>query len=261
MAGILIKTYLRLSLRNPLRTALMVIGIALGVAGVIAIDISKSSIGKSFELSASSLTSRSSHQIMGSSFTVPQNLFTILRKQLGIKNSAPVIARHVKSDQMGDSIFTLLGIDPFSEQYFRTFETINSPGAGSLDLTSGAPAVLVSRSNARQYRLELNTRLFLRIKDKQIETRVAGFLDPDNQRGKSAADGIILTDIATAQEMLEMGDRISRIDLRLREDQVDRVKQILPSGVFLVETDKHNQVIRDMAASFETSLTAFSMLS
>ena len=260
MSGILIKTYLRLSFRQPLRTVLMVMGIALGVAGVIAIDVSKESIGKSFELSTSALTSRSSHQIIGSNFVIPQGLFTRLRTELGIHTSAPVISRYVKSDQMGGSTFTLMGIDPFSEIYFRSFETMKPKGSGFLDLSSEKPAVLISKFNAEKFNLRLHNTLLLQFGNKQIRTVVAGLIDTGTTEGSNLADGIIVTDISTAQELLGMGDNITRVDLVLKKNKVETVRQILPKGTFLVETDKHNLVIRDLASSFETSLTAFSML-
>ncbi len=260
MTRVLFKICFRLSRRHPLRTALMTIGIAIGVAGMIAIDISKTSITKSFELSTSALISRSTHQIVGSNFTIPQHIFTQLRTQLGIKASAPVITRHVKTDQLGNNTFTLMGIDPFSEIHFRSFETIKGLNSRPMDLSSGRPGVLISRRNARQFNVKLDRPIYLRLGNKEIKTIVAGFIDTGDVNSRNPADGVILTDIATAQELLELGDNITRIDLLLHKDDIDKVRQILPKGVFLVETNKRNQVVRGLSRSFETSLTAFSML-
>jgi len=138
--------------------------------------------------------------------------------------------------------------------------TIGIAISRSMDLSSGRPGVLISRRNARQFNVKLNRPIYLRFGNKEIKTIVAGFIDIGDVNSKNPADGVILTDIATAQEILELGDDITRIDLLLHKDDIDKVRQILPKGVFLVETNKRNQVVRGLSRSFETSLTAFSML-
>lgn len=176
---------IRLSRRHPVRTLLMVVGIALGVAGVIAIDISKTSIGKSFELSTASLTARSTHQIVGSNFEVPQTIFTDIRTRIGIRASAPVISKHVKSDQMGDTPYTLLGIDPFSEMHFRSFETLTTGEASPLDLSAGTAGVLISEFNAEHFGLTSGSPLSLKFGKKKVFTRVSGLLDSEGKREQS----------------------------------------------------------------------------
>lgn len=257
----MLRICLRLSRRHPVRTLLMIVGIALGVAGVISIDISKTSIGKSFELSTASLTASSTHQIVGSNFTIPQTLFTDIRTRIGIRASAPVISKYVKADQMGDKPYTLMGIDPFSEMHFRSFETMAAGEASPLDLFSDKAGILISKFNAENFGLTSGSPISLKFGEKKVSTRVSGLLDSEGKNGNSPIDGIILTDIATAQEILGMSDAITRIDLVLTDkSQEAKIQDLLPKGVFLVQTDKQNQTIRQLSESFETSLTAFSML-
>ncbi|CCK78216.1 putative ABC-type transport system, permease component [Desulfobacula toluolica Tol2] len=262
----LIKTCFRQSRNNMLRTFLLIFGIALGVAGVIAIDIAKTSVSKSFELSTAAITARSTHQIVGSDFKIPQSVFTQLRTNLGIKRSAPVISTHVSVRELDQQTLTLMGIDPFSEMYFRDLTVQSRSGSwtfgndlsGLLTRTSG---VLVSKNLAAQYGINQNDSLTLSFGSRQVQTFISGFLNSSDASTNMVFQGLILADISLAQEILGFGDEITRIDLILADtSQAEQIQKILPKGVVLVETSQQNHIVRQLSRSFETSLTAFSML-
>nr|WP_319395658.1 FtsX-like permease family protein [uncultured Desulfobacter sp.] len=248
-----------------MRTFLLIFGIALGVAGVIAIDIAKTSVSKSFDLSTAALTRRATHQITGADFTVPQSLFVRLRTGLGLAKTAPVIAREVVVPELGDRTLTLMGIDPFSEGHFRDirFDAAESDTATEAEhvrqVMIQGKGVILSRSLADAGGLDVNDALTLAFGGRKVTTRIGG-LTSGNAAG-AAFDGVILADIALAQEILGMGDRISRIDLILRtDDEVRQVQNLLSAGQILTDTAGRNQTVRGLSRSFETSLTAFSML-
>jgi putative ABC transport system permease protein len=260
----LIKLFFLGSLKHPFRLVLMVLGITLGVSCVVAIDMAKTSVNRSFELSTVALTSRATHQIKGSRFEIDQSIFTRIRTGLGIVRSAPVIETHVRVKELGASVLTLMGIDPFSETHFRRLVFQARKGSGSQNLagllTEGT-GVLVSKRQGEQYGLKPGDILTLLFGDRRKETRIAGFVDTLDTASNKMLDGVILADISLAQEILGMGDNISRIDLMLTDaSQADQIRQILPRGALLVETSRQNSVVRSLSTSFETSLTAFSML-
>jgi putative ABC transport system permease protein len=264
MPRTLIKIFLAGSLKNPLRSVLMILGIGLGVACVVAIDIAKTSVSKSFELSTSALTSRATHQIKGSQFLIPQNIFTDIRTRLGIARSAPVISAHVKVKELGHTVLTLMGVDPFAERYFRpvTLQRQNSLAGSNLSgLLTGSDGVFVSKRHGDQYGIHPGDPLTLLFGDRSVKTRVAGLLDTRDGVSGRMFEGIVLADNSLAQEILGLKDQITRIDLNLEDPKVAvKIRQMLPEGVVLVETRRQNATVRSLSASFETSLTAFSML-
>lgn len=260
----MVKIWLRQVSRHFLQTVLLIFGIALGVAGVVAIDIAKTSVSKSFELSTTVLTSRSTHQITGSDFKIPQSIFTRLRTDLGIHSSAPVITTHVFVKELNDASLTMMGIDPFSETQFRQFSVLAQPGSGNkglanlLDASSG---ILIAQKLADENGLKQGDFLTLTFGTRQVKTLISGTLDSKDTRTNISLEGLILTDIAMAQEILGFKESITRIDLILTDETTaGKVKDLLPDGVVLVKTDDQNQAIRRLSSSFETSLTAFSML-
>ncbi|MCG8553149.1 MAG: FtsX-like permease family protein [Desulfobacterales bacterium] len=261
----LVRTCFRSSRSHPLRTFLLIFGIALGVAGVIAIDIAKTSVSRSFELSTAALTRRATHQIIGADFTVPQSLFVRLRTELGLEKTAPVITREVMVPELNNRTLTLMGIDPFSEAHFRDIRFAadqpgTEPDAGNIrQVMIRGDGIILSRSLAASTGLVTGDALTLAFGDRKIITRIGG-LTSGGAAG-AAFDGVILADIALAQEILGMGNRISRIDLKLQTaDDTGQVQKLLSPGLILTETATRNQTVRGLSRSFETSLTAFSML-
>src|SRR5690606_29828365 len=55
----------RYLLRRPWQSALMVVGIMLGVAVVVAIDLANASASRAFDLSTAAVAGRATHQIVG----------------------------------------------------------------------------------------------------------------------------------------------------------------------------------------------------
>nr|WP_320191424.1 FtsX-like permease family protein [uncultured Desulfobacter sp.] len=261
----LVRTCFRSSRSHPLRTFLLIFGIALGVAGVIAIDIAKTSVSKSFELSTAALTQQATHHIIGADFTVPQSLFVQLRTELGLKKTAPVITREVTVPELGDRTLTLMGIDPFSEVHFRDIRFAAAQSGTTPDpdnirqVMIRGDGVILSRSLAASTELGVGDALTLAFGDRKVVTHIGGLIS--GGVAGAAFDGVILTDIALAQEILGIGNRISRIDLILpTEDNTRQVRQLLSPGLILTDTATRNQTVRGLSRSFETSLTAFSML-
>src|SRR6187200_2661294 len=115
---------LRTLLRNPIQFAIMTLGIALGVAVMVSIDLANVSAARAFDLSASAVTGRATHSIVAGDQGVDESLYVHLRTDPRWRNemeSAPLVIGHAVSPQLGDTPFTLLGIDPFAEGPFRSY--------------------------------------------------------------------------------------------------------------------------------------------
>ena len=257
---VLIRTCLRHSRRHLLRTLLLIFGIAMGVAGVVAIDMAKTSVEKSFELSTTALVSRATHQVVGARLEIPQTVFTDIRTRLGIPRSAPVISRHVTVPELAGRIVTLMGVDPFSESHFRHLP-LGTENRDISDVMTGSFGVFIAATHADRLQLTVGSPLTVSLGGRNTPVKVAGILDSPDPAIRQVLEGLVVTDISAAQEILDMGDAITRIDLILdRENTAETVRDHLPEGVFLVQTDQQNQAVRGLSRSFENSLTAFSML-
>ena len=72
--------------RRLFQSALFVLGVALGVGVIVAIDIANGSASRAFALSSESVTGKATHQIVGGPNGFSSELYTRLRLELGIKD-------------------------------------------------------------------------------------------------------------------------------------------------------------------------------
>ena len=86
------KTAWRYLRRHPWQSLLMVLGISLGVAVVIAIDLANASASRAFDLSAESVAGRATHQILGGPNGLDEAIYTQLRREGFSYPSAPVVS-------------------------------------------------------------------------------------------------------------------------------------------------------------------------
>jgi putative ABC transport system permease protein len=247
---------------------LMVLGIALGVAVVVSIDLANASAGRAFALSTETVTGKTTHQILGGPRGVDERLYVDLKRQNVTALAAPVIDVYVTSPQLGSLPMQLLGIDPFADAPFRSFlgQTGNAalPDLQSLTAFLTRPgAVLISKPLADRYGLKPGDALVLVIEGYQRDAIITGLLVPDNPLSQRTLDGLILADIATAQELTGMLGQISRIDLILPEGNPGAEQSLaawLPPGYQVETASAQSGTIQQMSQAFQLNLTALSLL-
>lgn len=266
--SILLRLARRHTARRPLQSVLFIIGVALGVALVIAIDIANGSAGRAFDLSAESVTGRATHQIVGGPSGLPTDLYRQIRLELGLRLSAPVVEQFVRAANLGDRPLRLLGVDSFAEPPFRdylsgvTIQGENPDTAAAFNAFIAEPgALLVSRTLAERYGIEPGTALYLRSGGRRFEARVIGLLLPADGASEQALDDLALADIATAQEIAGMPGRLTRIDLILPDGyDTSKITALLPPGARLTTPNAENSAINQMSDAFELNLQALSLL-
>jgi putative ABC transport system permease protein len=246
----------------------MILGIMLGVAVVVAIDLANASASRAFDLSTDMVVGRATHQIVGGPTGVDEALYVDLRRQAIGATAAPVMVEYVSSPELGGRPLQLLGVDPFAEAPFRSYFSSDGNSLPSIDqgfasffTTPGS--LLISTDLARQYDLNLGDTLKLTVAGQEKEVAIAGLLEPADSLSRRALEGIILADVATAQELSGRLGKLDRIDLILNpEDELvkSQIESQLPSGVQLVEVAARSGSLRQMTAAFRTNLVALSLL-
>ncbi|MGB5835223.1 MAG: ABC transporter permease, partial [Thiohalocapsa sp.] len=105
----LLRGSLRYLTRHLWQTWLSIIGIALGVAVVIAVDLANESARRGFRLSVEQVTGPATHQIEAASGAIPDSVYAQLRIEHHLQRAAPVIDAPIR---IGGRTLTLLGVDP-----------------------------------------------------------------------------------------------------------------------------------------------------
>jgi putative ABC transport system permease protein len=279
MSRLLWRASLRYLLRHPWQIGLSLVGVALGVAVVVAIDLANSSAQRAFFLSTESVVGRATHQIVGGSHGIPEEIFRDLRIKAGVRLAAPVVEGDVSAPEYPGRTFRLFGIDPFAEAPFRPYLAgMNSGAQRDLVAFLTQPATgIISRETGRQLGLNLNTdtdqqntrdSLVIRVGSTRHRVKIIAFLEPSDDLSRQALENLLITDIATAQELLGMTGRLSRIDLGIptgegREDGeaiLTKIKSVLPPGAEVHSAAARSQSVAQMTRAFSLNLTALSLL-
>lgn len=255
MSPLLWRSVLRHLTHHPWQMVLAIVGIALGVAVVLAVDLANTSARKSFLLSMEQVTGRTTHRIVGATQNLSEEVYVRLRLELGLHQAAPVIVGYVvRADQSG-ILLQILGVDFFAEEPFRSYlnKTENINGSHLTALFTEPDTALLSSD------LEPLDRLTVKIGENQKTLRPIGRLN------NPLLKNLIITDIATAQALLHMQGRLSHIDLIIPEGTsgkrlLNKLENWLPPGLRLERTAARNQATVQLNAAFSLNLTAMSLL-
>jgi putative ABC transport system permease protein len=110
MNGLLRRSGRRHFARHPWLLGLSLLGVALGVAVVTAIDLASESARRAFTVGAETLTGRASHRIVAGPEGIDERLYAALLGS-GHPGLAPVVQGYL---QLPDRTLQLLGVDPLA---------------------------------------------------------------------------------------------------------------------------------------------------
>lgn len=259
----------RYLIHHPWQIGLAFVGVALGVAVVVAIDLANSSAQHAFSLSTQSVVGRATHQIVGSSHGIAEDVFRTLRVEAGVRLAAPVVEGNVAAPEYPGRTFRVFGIDPFAEAPFRPYLAgINSGPQSSLVSFLTQPATgIMSRETGEQLGLAGDTqdRLVIRVGSVRHTVKIIALLEPNDDLSRQALENLLIVDIATAQELLGMQGRLSRIDLAIPKGEpgealLAKIQALLPPGAEVRSAAARSQSIAQMTRAFSLNLTALSLL-
>ena len=218
-------------LRQPLQALLPAIGIALGVAAVVAIDLGASGTVTSFRNTLEAIDGRTTDQVFPGAGPLDGTLASRLAELPGVLAAAPVV--DVMS--LAAEPLRLIGIDPFEERGVRTLgaeRLLHGPGNLFTRFLGQPGALLVSAPYLERHRLHPGDSLDVAVGSFRRRAFVLAAL-PDTVDGFHVPDNLAVADIATVQELAGRAD-VSRIDLVIAPDAraaaMARVCALLPGG-------------------------------
>ncbi|CAN5870177.1 FtsX-like permease family protein [soil metagenome] len=287
MTPILFRAGARYHLRHPWQLLLALLGVTLGVAVVVAVDVANSSARNAFLLSTETVSGRATHEIVGGPAGLPASLYPLLRVGAGLDSLAPIIDRYVRlsasppgvradqarSDDRHDTradtrggmrVMRLLGVDPFAEAPFRPWV---APAAGRLDFTVllTRRALLMAAPTADRLGLAVGDEVEITAGTRSTTALLAGVLEPADDLARRALADIIIADMATAQELAGATGVLDRIELRIAgtpagQARLDSVRGLLPPGTRLLETGTRAGATARLTRAFETNLAALALV-
>ncbi|MCZ6679057.1 MAG: ABC transporter permease [Candidatus Poribacteria bacterium] len=269
ITGTLLNLAWRHAWRRPFQSIFFIIGVALGVAMIVAIDLANGAANRAFALSTEAVAGKATHQIIGGPGGLDEKVYADLRRQLGYRLSAPVVEGYVIAEELDAQPMRLLGVDSFSEPPFRSYLDDRSTGFADANTFSAfliqPGAVLIGADVAHHYHLNVKDSIHVQVGSRHHVLQIIDLLSSDDEKVRRALDGLLITDIATAQEVLGKVGRLDRIDLIIPEGTaeattLERITAVLPPGARIETPNARSRTMAEMTAAFRLNLTSLSLL-
>ncbi len=250
--GLVIRALLRDVLRRPWQVILAIISIAAGVAVVVGVDVANTSAMAEFDRAGRVMDGAATHRLTGGTRNLDETVYQQVRVAAGIMGAAPVIRGEVLIPG-DDEPWILMGIDPLSDFRFRSFRLGQEASDAAFQGDDWqawplyASGELVQRAGAA---------VSLTHNGQQQTFNLLGSLEVPAESDTR----LLITDIAWSQDFLGLKGRISYVDLKIDQNELDRLTALLPDDVRLFDLAIHQGAQEDMSRAFRINLTALSLL-
>ena len=273
MSACLWLSSLRYFRQNPWQVILSVLGVALGVAVMVSIDLANQSAKRAFSLSTYAVSGKATHFIVGGPGGLSEEVYRKLRVETGVRNIAPVVEGFASSlpavgvSHSGESRtrrFRLLGVDPFAEAPFRSYFG-NGTGSNISALITRPGTVLASLDTAESLGLGLGDILEISVAGIRHDVRIAGLIQPADEVSREALTDLLVADIATAQELLGVSGSLSRIDLVAPPGEpgqklLAEIQAVLPPEAVIERSSARSDSVDQLTRAFDTNLNALGLM-
>ncbi len=238
MNRLLMTAWLGSSLRHWGQLVLALLGIALGMALWVGLEMSYQSSTQAAQLTRLALTGLATHRIQAGAQGVPEDLYRWLRIEQGIHPAAPGIEGFVWLDGRA---MRVIGVDPFGEADFRPYllgskeqvwPLIHTPGGV---LLSAATAERLGQLPGMNFSVQPGGQA-----QKGASLSVVGLIEPADESIRVGLDDVLVMDISWAQELLHRIGRLDVINLRLNQQQAAELQSKLPSGLTLESLEEQS---------------------
>jgi putative ABC transport system permease protein len=209
----------------PLRTALVVFGIALGVCMLCAVLATNDSLVAAFEDMVDRVAGKADLTVAGGDAGIPSELTGDIADLKGVDHAAAMLEVNTRSPGIPGSLL-VLGVDFLGDTFFLPFaqegeqQVVQDPLAFVNDPT----AVLVAKKLARSRNLKVGSELKLLTAEGEKVFHVKGLLEDE---GPAASFGgqVVVMFIDAAQVSFARGYAVDRIDVVVKEGHsVDEVE-------------------------------------
>ncbi len=249
-----VRLILRPLAREPVRTALMVFAVGLGVAVVLAIDLAGQAAAGSFHSSIESLSGRSDLAINAIGGVDERLLGKLIELPYAFQFT-PRIEDFASLNERGEAL-PFIGLDLIALGGEKKFET---GGSGTTDLFSIPNPIWVGRTLG----LQRGERVSLLINDVRHLFTVAGILKP--RAGEIGGDNAIVADIGLAQKVTGKSGKLDSIDVHLplgesMEHWRKLLQETVPASVNVAPEGARTDENRKMLAAFRSNLRVLSYI-
>ncbi len=253
---------LRYAWRHPWQLLLALAGVALGVAVVIAVDLSIRSARLAFERSHAAVAGRATHVLRAEPAGVEETLYAELRGRGLRARLAPVVEGHVSLPGEAPRTLRVLGVDLFAETPFRPHLGGAAARRWLTDFLTRPDGVVMGAGGAESLGLEPGERFTVQVGGRPRSLVLLATIEAPDGLSEAALSDLLVVDIAGAQELFGRIGYLSRVDVVVEGDaEREALARALPPGVALRSAGRRHKVAAEMARAFELNLRMLGLLS
>ncbi len=252
-------------MERPVRTAMTILGIALGVAVSIAIRTANVEVLRSFEEAVLTVAGRATLQVSGGELGLDERVIARLRNQPDVVSASPVVQQQtqVAEGPHRGKVLVVMGLDLLEAAEHRNFRL--KTGAGTeptLDPLLEPNAVFIGARLAADWSLSAGDTLDLLAGTSTHRVVVRGVVE-SGSGVRTAWEHLAVMDIAAAQSLLGSVGRLDRIDLvtdpaRSVEEVADAIRPLLPPPLVVHRPSHRNEQVGRMVRAFQLNLATLS---
>jgi putative ABC transport system permease protein len=240
---------------------LSVLGVALGVASVLSIQIINLNALGAFEGSVKAISGEADFSVFPRTPTLPETAYAEVIAERGVASAWPVYRVDVALDGQDRFFLEVLGLDLFAPMRVPWDE----PPEQSGDPLSAPGWTAVSSALAGQFGWTTGSRFEVTSGSRRVSLRVGALVDYQSIT-PLANSRMVVMDIAQAQHLFGLRGRIHQIDVRLHEDAdpgdvKTRLATRLGSTVQVRTPEQRKQEAAGLLGAFRLNLTALSLIS
>lgn len=246
---------------SPLRTALTVVGVAVGVATLVGITAINRSVMDAFRSTIDTIAGKADLTVAAETTGFPEELLDTVRAVPGVTHASGglTVVAPVK-DTPTDSLY-LVGVDLLDDGHFRTYESTDtdmSKLADDLEFLNSTDRLMLSERYAADHGLKTGSTLTLVTPDGAKDFVVHGLL---KETGPTKAFGgsVAVMFFGSLQEAFGKGRRFDRIDVAIDktvglEAMKERLRKVVGPTIEVDSPDRRGQSVETMVRSFQLGL-------
>lgn len=246
---------------SPLRTALTVVGVAVGVATLVGITAINRSVMDAFRSTIDTIAGKADLTVAADTSGFPEELLDTVREVPGVLHASGglTVVAPVK-DRPTDSLY-IVGVDLLDDGYFRTYESSDtdmSKLADDLEFLNSTDRLMLSERFAADHGLKTGSTLTLVTPDGAKDFIVHGLL---KETGPTKAFGgsVAVMFFGSLQEAFGKGRRFDRIDVAIDKTvgldaMKERLRKVVGPTIEVDSPDRRGQSVETMVRSFQLGL-------
>ena len=256
---------LRPLLRDPFRTTITILGVAVGVAVFLSIRLANQQTMVSFTESIDIVLGRADAVIRVEGMAFDESIFEKLHKLRQEIKAYPVIEGYGVESISGE-VVEIIGTDLLQDSGIRDFsiKTVEKDLKGLLPLILDPKGIILPEKFVPGTKFSPGDTIQLLIKGKVKTLNVNAILE-NKGIGKALNGNFAMMDIAAAQNVFEKIGKLDRIDIQFInnenfESMREKIAPLLPDHMIVERPQRKNRQVGKMLQAFQYNLTALSFV-